>query len=105
MMQPSGRSSLSALKGGEKCSIQILAFGILGLSQLSEKTRTSYADASPSIRSSFGTMLWIFKCIILKCLERYSNELDEQLETEPILPSTESGPGFGCTSPHNKKDK
>ena len=71
-------------------------------SQLSEKTRTSYADASPSIKSSFGTMLWIFKCIILKCLERYSNELDEQLETESILPSTESGPGFGCTSPHNK---
>ena len=66
MTPPPERSGMYALKGGEKCSIQILAVRILGLSQLSGKTRTAYADASPSIRPSLGTILWIFKCIILK---------------------------------------
>ena len=40
-------SLLSFLKGGKKISIKIVSFSITGFSHVSEKTRMSYASASP----------------------------------------------------------
>ena len=82
----------------QKNSIRMLSSRTSGLSQLSEKTSISYARDSPSTRSSFGTRLCIFRCIILRWLERLSREL----RVVSVRLSTEFGPGFDSLSPLNR---
>ena len=82
----------------QKFSMRMLSSRTSGLSQLSEKTSMSNATDSPSTRSSFGTRLCLFRCIILSWLERLSREL----RVVSVRLSTELGPGFDSISPLNR---
>ena len=96
---PPGRPSLSVLWGGKTYSIRILSSFISGLSQLSEQTSISYACVSHFIRSIFGTILWTFRCIILRWLMRVWREISEDELLISAIDLTESGPGLECISP------
>ena len=78
--------------------IVIVSFDTLGFNQLSVKIMTSYAVDSALTRSIFGVKLCMFRCMILNRFCKVASDAAKELLDNEIF-STESGPGFGSTSP------